>query len=661
VNDYTATYSPEDNKLRLYATSRLDAETYARVKATGFKWAPKQELFVAPMWTPAREDLLIELAGDIEDEDTTLVERAEAKADRLETLSERRAVDADHARVAVAAIADNIPFGQPILVGHHSERHARKDAERIENGMRKAIKCWELSKYWKDRATNALCHAKYKELPAVRHRRIKGLESDLRKFTKERDQAASSLKAWDKDTLTDAQALCLANYEYTHYSFRFPLDKYPRELPASTYEGDMSLWSAMDGKIINGQQARALLVPCLRRTIAYCERWIAHLENRLSYEKAMLGEQGDIPAAGFDLQIGGQILASGLWLTILKINKANGAVSSVSTNNRQWPRVVAVERIKDYRPPTAEQTTAAKKAKSLPPICNYPGDGFVEITQAQWNDKHADYKGTRIIEATATADAHRVRSGFFSKEGGYRSVLVYITDAKEKRPPKQEGTTDPTPLLPPIERDLPSLEKQAARSAAFRTKVETEESGDFAKMKDALQAGVVVVSAPQLFPTPKELADKLVKLAAPAELDRILEPSAGTGNIVSALLRNYHLAEVMIVELAPALAEQLCSNYGRGHCNCRVKQGDFLLCNGDLGVFDKIIMNPPFANGQDITHIEHARKFLKPGGRLVAICANGPRQREKLMAEATYWEDLPAGSFKESGTNVNAAIVVIDA
>jgi hypothetical protein len=51
---YTATYSPEDNKLRLSATSRLDAETYARVKAAGSSWAPKQEIFVAPMWTPAR-------------------------------------------------------------------------------------------------------------------------------------------------------------------------------------------------------------------------------------------------------------------------------------------------------------------------------------------------------------------------------------------------------------------------------------------------------------------------------------------------------------------------------------------------------------------------------------------------------------------------------
>jgi Domain of unknown function (DUF3560) len=138
----TATYSPEDNKLRLYSVTRLDSETYARVKAAGFSWAPKQELFVAPAWTPSREDLLIELCGEVGDEDTSLVVRAEERAERFSDYSDNRAEDAEQAREAVAAIADHIPLGQPILVGHHSERHARKDAERIENGMRRAVRMW---------------------------------------------------------------------------------------------------------------------------------------------------------------------------------------------------------------------------------------------------------------------------------------------------------------------------------------------------------------------------------------------------------------------------------------------------------------------------------------------------------------------------------------
>src|SRR5581483_1406893 len=148
MTTFSATYSPDDNKIRLYASSRLDPETYARVKAAGFKWAPKQELFVAPMWTPEREDLAIELAGEIEDEDKSLAERAEERSERFEGYSERRAADATGALAAVEQVSQRFEFGQPILVGHHSERRARKDAERIENGMRRAVNMQKISEYW---------------------------------------------------------------------------------------------------------------------------------------------------------------------------------------------------------------------------------------------------------------------------------------------------------------------------------------------------------------------------------------------------------------------------------------------------------------------------------------------------------------------------------
>ncbi len=74
--------------------------------------------------------------------------------------------------------------------------------------------------------------------------------------------------------------------------------------------------------------------------------------------------------------------------------------------------------------------------------------------------------------------------------------------------------------------------------------------------------------------------------------------------------------------------------------------------------FDKILMNPPFENGADIRHIMHALGMLKPGGRLVAICANGPRQFAKLQPIASVWKELPAKTF--AGTGVNAALLVIE-
>jgi hypothetical protein len=209
---FTATYSPEDNKLRLYATSRLDSDLYARAKAAGFSWAPRQQLFVAPMWTPEREDLLIELAGTIDDEDTSLVERAEERANRFDGYRDNRLADASSAEKGVRAIMDGIPPGQPILVGHHSEARARRDKKRIDSGMRRAVHMWETAEYWQQRAAGALRHAEYKERPAVRARRIKRIEADLRKSERNRAQAVAALAAWSATPMPIEKARRVANY-----------------------------------------------------------------------------------------------------------------------------------------------------------------------------------------------------------------------------------------------------------------------------------------------------------------------------------------------------------------------------------------------------------------------------------------------------------------
>jgi hypothetical protein len=46
-------------------------------------------------WTREREDLLIELCGEIDDEDTSLVERAEERAGRFVDYKDKRISDAN--------------------------------------------------------------------------------------------------------------------------------------------------------------------------------------------------------------------------------------------------------------------------------------------------------------------------------------------------------------------------------------------------------------------------------------------------------------------------------------------------------------------------------------------------------------------------------------
>ena len=570
----TATYSPEDNKLRLYPLTRLDGETYQRVKDAGFIWAAKQELFVAPAWTPAREDLLLELCGEIGDEDTSLVERVQERADRFEDYSTKRETEALRARDAVDAIAGNIPLGQPILIGHHSERRARKDAERIESGMRQAVRLWETSQYWLDRAQGALRHAKYKQKPTVRTRRIKTLEADKRQQERTKAKAERFRTLWIKDGLTLEQAKAIANLDHCH--FCFPLADYPRQLPASQYEGLMSVWNALADGIITPAQAVALVVRVHERTLAHTARWIAHLDNRLAYERAMLQEAGGIPVDRTKPEKGGacKCWASprGGWSLIHRVNK----VSVTLLDNH--------------------------------------GNGGRDFTRT------IPFDNLSSLMSKAEVDAARA-AGLLAGE----SALGFVLLSEASR----------TPQL--------ASEKSADAKA-------------FEGMKDTLQVGVQVVSAPQLFPTPAELADRVIELAGIEAGNTILEPSAGTGALLDALSRKplAFLGGLTVVEINRTLCDALEARGLSVHC------ADFLCWNIDsITKFDRIVMNPPFHNGEDIKHIEHARKMLAPGGRLVAICANGPRQREQLMPQADHWIDLSAGSFP--GTGVTVAIVVFGA
>lgn len=654
--EYTATYSPEDNKLRLSAASRLDSETYARVKAAGFKWAPKQEIFVAPMWTPTREDLLLELAGEIEDEDKSLVERAEERAERFEQYSENRAADAERAHDAVSAIADNIPLGQPILVGHHSEKRARKDAEKIENGMRKAVKMWQQSKYWTDRAAGAIRHAKYKERPDVRHRRIKGIEADLRKTQREIEETERMLTNWrhvagmEDPTVRNRAALAVANTSGYMY-FCFPLDKYPRKEGVSTYEGDMGLWSALHDEIIDGAQAAELALPVYERRLPNLQRWVEHYENRIAYERAMLAEDGGTAIDKFPFALGGRVLYQGDWLVILRINKTGESVNSLTctaprvvTWSKTWK--VEAERVQDYQPPSEADTEKVKAATKLPPLCNYPGEGFLHMTKAEYDKtvpKWSDFPKIATLKPTESYGRHRVKQTRTPGKDFWHASLVYLTDQKRTDPPPPTPPAEPIATPPPVPRNF---EPRAVDPAAEK----------FEALQETLRAGVQVVSAPQLFPTPPELARRMVELAEIEPGMCVLEPSAGTGAIVRAV-RDAVDTEVLAYEINHDLCSQLRRSFQSFELQVRCM--DFLEATDFIGCYPRVLMNPPFENGSDIKHIEHAIHFLKPGGRLVAICANGPRQQEKLKPLAETWETLPVGTF--AGTGVNAALMTYTA
>lgn len=188
-----------------------------------------------------------------------------------------------------------------------------------------------------------------------------------------------------------------------------------------------------------------------------------------------------------------------------------------------------------------------------------------------------------------------------------------------------------------------------------------EKRGRFAALADP-GAAPAVVSSFNLFQTPEPIAERMAIEADIRPGARVLEPSAGLGRLIRAALTAEPTAIVDAAEISDEVADQL----QRQGIAASIYRGDFLRLSPDLvNPFDRVIMNPPFRMGADVEHIIHAMKFLKPGGRLVALCADGPRQNARLRPiveeKGGTWETLPAGSFRSEGTSVSVALLTLDA
>ncbi len=186
-----------------------------------------------------------------------------------------------------------------------------------------------------------------------------------------------------------------------------------------------------------------------------------------------------------------------------------------------------------------------------------------------------------------------------------------------------------------------------------------EISPRFDKLKTRHEDGTgpQAVSAYQLFQTPADLAGELVALLDLQPEARVLEPSAGLGRLLDALTPKAPSA-VVAVEIAPACAGVL---FQQDRAGVSIHQADFLnLVPAELGLFDAIVMNPPFHARADIRHILHAMKFLKPGGRLAAICMAGNSRELALRHFAKSWIPLPSGTFRAEGTITPTIMLRID-
>ncbi len=184
----------------------------------------------------------------------------------------------------------------------------------------------------------------------------------------------------------------------------------------------------------------------------------------------------------------------------------------------------------------------------------------------------------------------------------------------------------------------------------------------------AVRVPAEVDARSECFATPAPVIAKLAALAGLKPGMDVLEPSAGTGAIASAVAALG--CDVWCIEINERLAR------GLGELPCLPRSAcclDFLATDPQAMAdehgrprFDRVIMNPPFS--QEVRHVLHAHRFLRAGGLLVAVMSAGVQHRADRAAFREFVSrrggsirSLPDDSFAVSGANVRTVIVTIPA
>lgn len=181
------------------------------------------------------------------------------------------------------------------------------------------------------------------------------------------------------------------------------------------------------------------------------------------------------------------------------------------------------------------------------------------------------------------------------------------------------------------------------------------------------------------YPTPRAACEAAFDIYF-QEGDKILEPSAGLGGIIDYVYdqaAKQHRGKVNIqvdaIEIDADRAAILSRSVQR-HQTCKVFQQNFLTNTLPESHYDYVLMNPPFEGTHWMDHVTKAWDHVKPGGKLIAIlpvtAELGESKRhvafrdwaDNAIGRSRYnrlFTDLPPGSFRESGTNVNTVYLTM--
>lgn len=121
-------------------------------------------------------------------------ERQEEKKDRLLDRAEKAGKRSNDAFNAAKTIGSGIPFGQPILNGHHSEKKHRRALGNIDNNMRKSVEESKKAEYLNYKAEGVGTAGIASDDPTA----IIQLKEKLENLESQRDRMKAKNNAWKK-------------------------------------------------------------------------------------------------------------------------------------------------------------------------------------------------------------------------------------------------------------------------------------------------------------------------------------------------------------------------------------------------------------------------------------------------------------------------------
>ena len=119
----------------------------------------------------------------------------------------------------------------------------------------------------------------------------------------------------------------------------------------------------------------------------------------------------------------------------------------------------------------------------------------------------------------------------------------------------------------------------------------------------------------EFYPTPKTLLDKIFAGVNWREIETVLEPSAGKGDMASYIREQYRKASYQDADIDCIEQDSNLAHILKGE-GFPVIHDDFLKFHTGKQ-YDLIAMNPPFSNGDE--HLLKALDLQKHGGYIICI------------------------------------------